>query len=70
MIKQTADKSAVVDTTIHWIDAKDNPPPRGSKLLCINRRLGVAVLSIWIPDFGFTHWAPLPSFKKASDAGS
>ena len=63
MIRQTANKAAVVQEDHFWIDAKVNPPPRGSKLLCINRRQGVAVLSDWREDFGFTHWAALPRFK-------
>ena len=70
MIKHTADRSTVVDTSVHWIDARETPPPRGSKLLCINKRLGVAVLSVWIPDFKFTHWAPLPTFRKDNDANA
>jgi hypothetical protein len=52
-----------VDTSIHWIDATEQPPPLNAKLLCINRRQNIATLSNWIPSFGFTHWAPLPTWK-------
>jgi hypothetical protein len=62
-IKTTTDKAAVVDTSIHWIDATEQPPPLNAKLLCINRRQNIATLSNWIPSFGFTHWAPLPTWK-------
>ena len=64
MIKHTTDRAAVVDTEYHWIDATENPPPRGSKLLCINKKYGVAVLSAWTPECGFTHWSPIPTFRK------
>ena len=64
-IKLTTDRAAVVDTSNHWIDATKHPPPRGAKLLCINRSQGVAILSPWVPVFGFTHWAPLPTFDDA-----
>lgn len=67
MIKTTTDKAAVIHTGWHWIDASVNPPPRGAKLLCINKDYGTAVLSIWVPSFGFTHWAPLPTFLKAGE---
>lgn len=63
MIKQTNDKAAVVDTGYHWLDAKEYPPPSG-KLQCINRAHGVALISTWRDEFGFTHWAPLPTFKE------
>lgn len=39
--------------------------PRGSKLLCINRKQGIALLSDWRDDFGFTHWHPLPRFTSS-----
>lgn len=64
-IKTTADRQAVVDTSLVWIDAKEVPPPRGSKLLCINRKQGIALLSDWRDDFGFTHWHPLPRFTSS-----
>ena len=67
-IKTTTDKAAVVDTEYHWIDASKHPPPRGSKLLCINKHYGVAVFSVWVPAFGFTHWSPVPTFPKEDNA--
>ena len=64
MIKETTDKAAVVDTEYHWLDAKEHPPPLNVKMLCINRAQGVATLSYWVTAFGWTHWSPLPTFKK------
>jgi hypothetical protein len=64
MIKETTDKAAVVDTEYHWLDAKVYPPPLSKKLQCINKDQGVAVYSYWVSAFGFTHWAPLPTFGK------
>lgn len=69
MIKPTTDRAAVVDTEFHWLDAKEFPPPRGAKILCINQRQGVALISSWAPAFGFTHWAPLPTFRKENVNG-
>ena len=64
MIKQTTDKAAVVDTEFHWIAVEDQPPPISTKLLLINRDYGTAVIGIWMPSTWWTHWAPLPTFKK------
>jgi hypothetical protein len=61
-IKQTSDGQAVVDTTIHWIAVEEQSPPSG-KLQLINRRMGVAVYGNYHKGQGFTHWAPLPTFK-------
>ena len=66
-IKITTDKAAVVDTAYHWIDATEHPPPRGVKLQCINRKQGIAVYSVWVPQYGFTHWCPAPTFKKETN---
>ena len=63
-IKTSTDKAAVVDTEYHWLDAKEYPPPLSKKILCINKHHGVASLSPWVSAFGWTHWAPLPTFKK------
>lgn len=63
-IKTTTDRTACVDTDIHWIDATQHRPPSGAKVLCINQRHGIAVLSTWLPSHGFTHWHPLPTWKK------
>jgi hypothetical protein len=67
MIKPTSDRAAIVDTEFHWIDATEHPPPRGAKILCINRMQGIAVIGSWLPTFGFTHWAPLPTFEKPKE---
>jgi hypothetical protein len=63
-IKLTRDQFAIVDVNNKWIDAKDNPPPRGPKMLLIDRRLGVAVLGTWRDSDGWTHWCPLPTFER------
>jgi hypothetical protein len=63
-IRPTSDRAAVVDTEFHWLDAKQYQPPLSKKILCINKQQGVAIISHWVSAFGFTHWAPLPTFKK------
>lgn len=64
-IAPTSNKAAIVDKDYHWIDAKETPPPGGMKMLMIDRRLGVAVLGSWRDSDGWTHWCPLPTFKKS-----
>ena len=65
--KPTADRAAFVDTGYCYMDAAEHPPPQGPRLLCIDRRAGVASVTVWNAKFGFTHWAPLPTFKKDQD---
>jgi len=61
----TSDKLALVDVRHHWtpIDPK-NPPPSGSKLLLIDKRLGVAVISNYAKGGSWTHYAGLPTFRR------
>ena len=66
-IAPTASKAAMVDKDYHWIDAKVTPPPRGPKMLLIDRRLGVAVLGAWRDSDYWTHWCPLPTFEKENE---
>lgn len=64
--KTTSDRMALVDIKHHWkpID-KANPPPSGVKLLLIERKLGVAVISNYRADSTWTHYAGLPTFERA-----
>jgi hypothetical protein len=62
-VKPTRDNAAMVDKDYHWLDAKTNPPPRGPKMLMIDRKLGVAVMGAWRDSDGWTHWCPLPTFE-------
>lgn len=61
--KTTHNKFALVDVHHHWIEILDNPPPSGTKLLLINRKLGVAVIGNYTKGCGWTHYAGLPTFK-------
>lgn len=63
-IAPTSNKAAMVDKDYHWIDAKETPPPKGPKMLMIDKRLGVAVLGAWRDSDGWSHWCPLPTFRK------
>jgi hypothetical protein len=63
-IRTTTDKAAVVDTQYHWIPLTEKLPPRGSKVLLINQRYGIAVMGPWSPGQYWTHWSPLPTFKE------
>jgi hypothetical protein len=66
MIKSTSDRAATVDTAYHWIPVGPDTP-RGTKVQLIDRRLGVAVYGHYSTGSDWTHWAPLPTFKKEPD---
>jgi hypothetical protein len=63
--KTTSDRMALVDINHHWkpIDKK-NPPPSGVKLLLIERKYGVAVISNYLSNSTWTHYAGLPTFER------
>ena len=63
-ITTTTSKAAMVDKDYHWIDIKVTPPARGPKMLLIHKGMGVAVLGSWRESDTWTHWCPLPTFKK------
>jgi hypothetical protein len=56
-------KSAAVDHTYHWIPVGPDTP-RGVKLQLINQAAGVATYGNYTGKEHWTHWAPLPTFKK------
>jgi hypothetical protein len=62
----TADSegAACIDNEYHWrlIDART---PRGVKMQLINKATGVATYGHLGSENWFTHWAALPTFKKA-----
>lgn len=61
----SSDRAAAVSPNVHWIPIERETPPRGVKLQLIDRkRSGVAVYSIYLAGSDWTHWAPLPTFKK------
>lgn len=62
-IKTTHDGAAAVNTDLRWIPISEAPPPKGVKLLLINRSDGVAHLSIYRKADRWTHWQALPKFK-------
>jgi hypothetical protein len=65
-IKTTSDGAAAVNTEHFWIPVSEVAPPAGVKLLLINRRWGVAHLSIYRKQDDWTHWQALPKFKGRS----
>ena len=67
-IKLTTDKAAVVNTQLYWLPVSKFPPPRGAKLLLINKKYGVATLGAYNHDAGWTHWQGLPKFVTDEDA--
>jgi hypothetical protein len=60
----TIDFETYYDKDYHWTDIKVTPPPRGPKMLLIHKGMGVAVLRSWRESDTWTHWCPLPTFKK------
>ena len=67
-IKATTDRAALVDTEFHWIKIEHRPPPISAKVLLINRDYGTAVIGIWDRGQWWTHWAPLPTFRREDAA--
>lgn len=44
---------------VYWREPKDEPPPRGVKLLLLTSG-GVACFGDWMEDSNFVAWSPLP----------
>ena len=65
-ITLTHDRAAAVNQSLHWLAVDKYPPPRSTKLLLINRRLGSAVLGSYTEGSGWTHWQALPKFGAES----
>ena len=62
--KLNTDKTALVATDHYWISI-DADTPLGVKMLLINQKSGVAWLGYWSSGDSFwTHYSPLPMFKK------
>ena len=59
--KLTADRAALVSTDLKYKRIDPAAPPQG-KCIFINRQQGVAVISEYRKDFGWTHYFPLPTF--------
>lgn len=61
--KLTADGAAAVAPNIHWLPiTKDTPV--GTRMQLVDKSQGVAYIRTHFTDDGFTHWHPLPTFKK------
>lgn len=64
MHRISSDGAASIEPNCKWI-LIDSNTPRGVKMMLINEKYGVAQASIYLPaDKYFTHWFPLPTFKK------
>lgn len=62
------EKTVAIDPEYHWREI-DKDTPRGVKLQLINKSAGVAHYGALISsDRHFTHWAPLPTFRKNNEA--
>lgn len=60
------EKTVAIDREYHWREI-DKDTPRGVKLQLINKSAGVAHYSQYMGDDYFTHWAPLPTFRKNNE---
>lgn len=47
----------------YWRDPKEDPPPRGVKMLLLNPG-GVACIGTWDTKSGWLAWSPLPDRVK------
>ena len=64
MIKLTDDRKAAVNHEVFWIPIAEHQPPRGTKLLLINKRHGAGTTGEWYPGSEWTHWQGWPKFRK------
>lgn len=64
--KQDGTGAAAVDADYPWIPVGPNTP-RGTKLQLIVKADGVALTGQYQPGSGWTHWAPLPTFKNEKE---
>jgi len=55
-------KTAAVSLDTFWKPVDDDTP-NGVKVLAINQRFGVALITIFRKQDGWTHWHGLPRFK-------
>lgn len=64
-----ADHTVAIDRQYHWRKI-DKDTPRGVKLQLIDRSAGVAHYGHYTGNDSFTHWAPLPTFRKTNDTAN
>lgn len=65
MTDVNTNNTVAIDRDYHWREI-DTETPRGVKLQLINRAAGVALYATYNgTDKHFTHWAPLPTFRKS-----
>lgn len=64
--KLNSDRTAAVSLEAEWLPI-DSITPRGVKLLLISQKYGITSVGLHMSsDKYFTHWHPLPKFKKDS----
>jgi hypothetical protein len=64
-LRTTTDGVAAVNTEVFWVPiTPETRPPRGAKLLLINRDAGVTLIGQYTEGSWFTHFAGLPVFKE------
>lgn len=62
--KLSSDGAAVVAPEFHWIPI-DSKTPRGVKMMLISEAAGVAQIGLHLASgTHFTHWHPLPVFRR------
>lgn len=61
-IKLDDSRAAAVNTECFWLPVKKFRPPRGVKLLLINRKHGSGTTGDWNPGSEWTHWQGWPKF--------
>lgn len=65
-VTSNKDQTTVVDREYHWLPI--SIAPLGKKIQLINEAAGVATYGIvGTEESFFTHWAPLPTFRKNND---
>lgn len=63
MTHKIKDRTVAVSTEVCWMPI-DDKTPLGVKMMLINKRQGIAVISIRRAQDSWTHWFPLPRFEE------
>lgn len=68
-MRLTSDGKALVEPALKYLPIDPLRPPRG-KCILISQYQGVAVISEYRANFGWTHYHPLPTFGPVDQQGT
>ena len=63
MNTKISENAVAVDPDYHWRPI-NNDTPQGVKMLLIDKSHGVATIGIYTKGCTWSHWVPLPKFRR------